>query len=185
MSKYASNFFEIGQALKDNANLRDRTESLIKEKWIVGKALDGGSRRDEFRLILIDLISGTINLEESYYEVTTRLGANNSAHGNDRRVFPTAWEERLVRTNLSKFYNQAVLTELSENGSDRCLIPYSEHEKPDSPCSQVTEGEHSVQLLLSRLVKSYEEGEFNKELKIPNHPHCTHVVAPVKSYVKV
>jgi hypothetical protein len=79
-----------------------------------------------------------------------------------------------------RYYNQAVLEALSKAGDTRCFVPHSRDEKGDSLCSQDLAGaEHDVKPLLDRLIDQYERGNWSKDVvKIPGHPHCTHVVRP-------
>lgn len=41
---------------------------------------------------------------------------------------------------------------------------------------EITGHENDTKKLLDLLVESYEKGNYPKKIKIPNHPHCTHVV---------
>ena len=39
--------------------------------------------------------------------------------------------------------------------------------------------EHEVLMLHTRLVNSYTAGNWCQDAKIPEHPHCTHVIRPI------
>jgi len=176
---YAENFYEILDTLKIRIDLMEDVKNLIRTKNIVGKALEGGNRKEIFKDILILLVEGKIDLEESYNLVEEKIPRHTSPYRDNNRVFSDGWGERLVRTNLSKFYNQAILIKIVESGSSVCFIPHSAYENPDSECSRIAGSEYDAKVLLDRLMQSYEENNFTNEFKIPNHPHCTHVVMPV------
>lgn len=177
---YAENFYEIIETLELRSDILELIKKLIKEKEIVGKALEGNSRKEEFRKILLKLVNGEITLQESYEMVEKKLDRATSIYKDSNRVFAKGWGERLIRTNLSKFYNQAILLEITESGDSRCFIPHSNYEKPDSPCNSIAGKENDAERLLVLLVETYEENNYTNQVKIPNHPHCTHVVMPLE-----
>ena len=122
--------------LQDNLELKQRVLTLIKEKPIFGKSIKGDSRVEEFRKILGELVNGNINsLEISYTEVESRLPRSQSIYVSDNRVFASGWAERLVRTHLSRFYNQSVLEELDEGGEEECFIPSSSSSNLSPRCT--------------------------------------------------
>ncbi|MFV8951635.1 hypothetical protein [Serratia fonticola] len=180
MIKYASDFQEIPDALHNNQPLRDSVLALIKSKKIAGKVTEGEDRLAKFKQILTDLVKGEITVDKaiSLTEVTIpRLG---SIHAGSNQVFATGWAERLVRTQFSRFYNQAVLESEVAKGNTECFVPPSKQEQPTSQCSQNLAGRsHDISHLLKLLVASYEDGKWDKTPKIPDHPHCTHVVKPI------
>jgi hypothetical protein len=178
--RYAKDFSEILSSLSDNEELRNRVSALIKEKSIPGKVTEEPDRLSIFREILIDLVNGAINdLEAAYRIVEQRIPKTASKYAGDNRVFPGDWAERLIRTQLSRFYNQAVMEELIEIGESDCFVHHSSLESPTTRCSQLLAGRrHSVRTLYDRLIKNYERGDWDNELKIPNHPHYTHIVSP-------
>jgi len=178
---FASDFTEILAVLSRNAERRAAVEKLIQSEPIPGKALEGSNRIDAFRNVLLDLVNGRISLDEAYARTEQVLSRATSPHANSNKVFAQGWGERLVRTQLSQFYNRAAMEKLSAAGYDKCFVPHSIAEKPDSPCSQGLAGANQdLPTLYSRLISSYRDGQFNSELKIPHHPHCTHTVKPPK-----
>lgn len=181
MSSYASNFYEIPNALLNNSKLREHVVALMKKNNIIAKSLEGGKRLEKFRNILVSLAEGELTIEEAIKNVTSQLPAQNSDFSGNNRVFPNRWEERLIRVQFSRFYNQAVLESEKEKGKNECYIPISDVEDPNSLCSQqLANTQQNINLLLDRLKASYEEGDFkNKNPKIPDHPNCTHVVKPL------
>lgn len=181
---YANDFYEILDALQQNDDLKERVQLLIGSERIAGKATEGGERAQAFKKVLGRLIDGEITLPKAYRETNQQIPQHTSIHARNSRVFSDGWSERLVRTQLSRFYNQAVLEELLEQGVEDCYIPHSDHEHGDSPCTQYLAGtERSVAELYRKLVGSYRDGNWSSQndLKIPNHPHCTHVVRPPKT----
>lgn len=176
---YANDFTEIPAALAGNQPLRDAMLALIANQPIAGKATEGDNRLNTFREILHELTTGTINIHQAIRRVESELPADSSAYAGNNQVFPHGWAERLVRTQFSRFYNQAVLEELIARGETECFVPHSPSEQGTAPCSQVLAGRtHSVRLLHTLLVDSYGLGHWSDIPKVPDHPHCTHVVAP-------
>lgn len=182
MNDWAQDFYEIQDAVSENSNLRNDILELIGSKPIHGKAFEGGDRKRSFRDILKRFFNGDIGLEESYMAVSSELPRRESAHAGNNRVFPSGWEERLVRMQASRFYNQAVLMRLIEQGEQRCFIPHSPNEDMDTPCTlQLAGKEADVDLLLNRLERKYDQEEYHNEPLIPDHPHCTHTITSSKS----
>ena len=180
--QYAENFFEIPNALTVNNALPQFITDLIGSESIPGKVLedDNGDRLGAFRDILIDLVNGKIVLETAYQQTELKLPRHTSSHSSNSRVFPDRWAERLIRTQLSRFYNQAVLEQLLEKGAEKCFVPHSDEEDPSSACTQQVAGkQHPVSVLYERLIDNYSKGNWSRDVKIPNHPYCTHVVKPV------
>lgn len=182
LNQYAEDFFEIPTALAANDDLRQLVVSLIESDPILGKALedDSGDRLRAFRDVLIELANSKILLDAAYQETEAKLPRHTSSHSSNSRVFPNRWAERLIRTQLSRFYNQAVLEQLLEKGAEKCFVPHSDEEAPSSACTQQMAGKRPlVPVLYERLIDNYSNGNYSKEVKIPNHPFCTHVVRPV------
>ncbi len=176
---YANDFFEISHALSNNRNLRNRIIQLIQERPIPGKVLEGNGRELIFRGILVKLVIGELDLSSAFQDVEQLIPEQTSPYSGNKRVFPTKWGERLIRIQLSRFYNQGVLTELKEKGAQVCFVPHSKNEDPSSACStQLAGKQHSVESLLKSLQLSYEDGVWDNTPKIPDHPNCTHVVKP-------
>ena len=181
-NQYAEDFFEIPTSLAANDDLRHFVVSLIESEPILGKALedDSGNRLRAFRDILTALANGKIFLEAAYQQTEAKLPKHTSPHSSNSQAFSNRWGERLVRTQLSRFYNQAVLEQLLQEGAEECFVPHSDEEKSSSACTQQLAGtRHPVPMLYERLIDNYSRGNYSKEVKIPNHPFCTHVVKPV------
>ena len=67
-----------------------------------------------------------------------------------------------------------------------CFVPHSDEQDASSACTQqLAGGLHSVTMLYTRLLDNYQMGNWLKEVKIPNHPHCTHVVRPVPENIGI
>jgi hypothetical protein len=169
MSKiWANEFGEIFQTLVERLDLREAILKLIDEQPIPGKVTEGGNRLSTFRLILKRLIKGEISLSEAYARIEVELPRSGSFHSGNNRVFADGWAERLVRTQLSRFYNQAVMEQLISEGYSQCYVPHSSAEEPGSKCSMYLAGNtQDVKVLYDRLINSYARGNWNNEVKIP------------------
>ena len=177
---YANEFSEILTALNDNSELRIRVIALIENKPVLGKVIEEEYRVTEFRKILIKLVEGSLGtLDISYTEVESRLLRSQSKYASDNRVFPSGWAERLVRTHLSRFYNQAILEELDERGEEECFVPASNSSNLSSRCAIIQNQNYKVKDLLQNLINNYDLGQYDGSIKIPEHPHCSHVVKPL------
>jgi hypothetical protein len=78
------------------------------------------------------------------------------------------------------FYTWAVLDHLIAAGQPRCFVPHSPAEASSSACSRLLAGrDHPAAALRERLIEVYVAKQTSREPLIPNHPHCTHVAAPI------
>ncbi len=176
---FATEFSQIVPTLRENSDLRVSVITLIELEPMPGKVLEGRDRLLRFRDIMALLVVGEIGITEAIQRTQAALPRDESVYKGDNRVFAHGWAERLVRTQFSRFYNQAVLEELRARSEARCYVPHSSEEDPASPCSMNLAGRtHDVAVLHGRLIDAYSRGSWTSDLKIPDHPHCTHVVLP-------
>jgi len=177
---FASEYFQIPGILQSNTDLRDRVYGLVQSEPIHGKALEGGTRSSRFRQILERLVSCELTIDQAIKQTSTHLGKTESPHAYENKVFPHGWEERIVRTQYSRFYNQAVLQTLISENHEKCSIPHSSTERHNSPCTLALAGKiHETRTLLDALEAGFSRGDYSSRLRVPDHPHCTHVVCPV------
>lgn len=180
--RYASEFGEIEECMRNNDTLKTKIIDLVKSEPIPGKSIEGNGRLDALRIILINFFDGKLSFSQAIEEIEFRLPRQYSPHENNNRVFPQGWAERLVRTNISCFYNQAVLIEILESGNTECYIEHSSAEGSESNCSlQLAGKQHDTKSLLEKLINSYRNGNWSSEVKLPDHPHCTHTAQPVNN----
>jgi len=173
----ANDFTEIISALSENDRLRNSVVQLISNEPAPGKVTEGTGRLDKLRGILIDLVNSQINFTEAYERTQLELARELSPYSSNNKVFAQNWYRRLIDTQLSRFYNQAVMEQLIAEGETECFVPHSSAEASDSKCSMHLAGSnHDLQMLYTRLVDSYSKGKWTQVLKIPHHPNCTHVV---------
>lgn len=178
---YAKEFSEIPQTLLLNEELRGSVIKLIAEQPMAGKVTEGGDRLTRFREILKKVVIGELGLMEAFHSTSNEIPRHSSVHGGNNRVFCDRWAERLVSTQYSRFYNQAVLEQFIADGLNECFVHHSSEEKSSSKCSQFLAGyAHDPHILYSRLINAYCNDIWNKETRIPDHPYCSHVVAPVE-----
>lgn len=177
---YAVQFSEITTVLAANTQLRAAVDNLAATEPMPGKATEGGNRLNQFRIILRDLIAGRIGFEEAILRTGQGLPRSESLHAASNKVFATGWEERLVRTQLSRCYNQAVIEMLLAEGHTSGFIPHSSEEDQNSRCTRELAGANQdLSTLFGRLVRVYREGNWNSPpAMIPDHPHCTHTITP-------
>lgn len=181
---FAAEYAEIQEVLSKNTDLKANVLRLVRESAIPGKVTEGGDREARFRSLLERLVSGEISTEEAISRTEEYLARSTSTHRNDNRVFAQNWANRLVRTQYSRFYNQGVAELLLSAGEVECFVPHSSSEEPTSRCSKELAGRpHDLRMLYDRLIDAYQAGNWNSDLKVPNHPHCTHVIAPTNKEI--
>lgn len=179
---FANQFRDIPSTLQIREDLRSSALALIGTQPILGKALDGPGRVDTFRAVLKQLVLGAITPEQAYESTETLLPRNDSPYSHDNRVFASGWGERLVRSQYSRFYNQAAIEHLIAQKHTHGFVPHSVDEDRTSQCSVGMAGRmHLLTTLRQRLLDAYEKGNHSEDLKIPHHPHCTHVVILIES----
>jgi len=178
---WAKEFGDIQAILREREDLRQRAAVILSHN-MPGKVTEGEGRLSRFRTVMADLIDGRISLPEAYQATALQIPRGGSRYAGDNRVFASGWEERLVRTQFSRLYNQSVLENLLAAGIHECFVPHSSQEDASSRCSLVLAGrQHKVDVLLRDVVESYTHGRWSKEAKIPDHPHCTHAVTPLQA----
>jgi len=176
---FASEFRDIPDAIAENTDLRDVIYELVGEQPIPSKVLEEPERLARFRQILEILVSREIDVSEAVRRTERYIPRQESIHRVSDRVFPDGWASELVRTQFSRFYNQALMMQLLAEGHTKCFVPHSSEEVANSPCSQQLAGrEHELGVLYQRLIDYYSAGEWSAEPRIPDNPHCTHVVRP-------
>lgn len=179
--KWANNFDEIEFTLSERDDLQRVITKLIDEDDIPGKVLEGGARITIFKEILKDLANCKITMSQAIYLTENKIPRSSSRYNTDGRVFATNWAERLLRIQLSRFYNQAAMMMLLDMGETQCYVPPTATQKPDTNCAKYLAGRiHSIKDLLDKLINSYSKGNFSKEPKIPDHLYCSHVIKPIK-----
>jgi hypothetical protein len=177
---WAQQFRDIPATLEARPDLRATMRQLLAEHELPVKVTEGGDRRTHRRAILGALFDGAITLDQAIAETELRLPRETSPHRTSNLVFASGWARRLVHTHTSVLYSYAVLEQLLAAGEARCFVPHSSAEASSSACSRVLAGrDHSCTVLRDRLVEVYVGKQTLREPLIPNHPHCTHVVAPV------
>lgn len=177
--RWANEFSEIVSTVSVRPDIRASMQSATKIS-VPGKATDGGDRWRKFAGILEDHFCGKISFADSIAKIARDLPRSSSSHRDSNRVFANGWEERLIRTQLSRLYNQSVLEILLQRGDEECFVPHSSAEDVTTRCSSEAAGRnHSTKTMYKNLVDSYIDGNWNDLLKIPHHPHCTHVIHPI------
>lgn len=179
---FANQFRDIAATFRIREDLRSSALGLIDSQPILGKAIDGSGRDVIFKAILKQLVLGDLTLEQAYKHTEVSLPRRDSIHSEDNRVFPSGWGERLVRVQYSRFYNQATIEHLIAQKYTHGFIPHSIDEDSDSKCSVAMAGRsHLLSTLHQRLISAYAKGLYSEDVKIPHHPHCTHVVTLIGS----
>jgi hypothetical protein len=100
------------------------------------------------------------------------------------RIATTIWcsrAKRLIHTHINVLYTWAVLETLLAAGETLCFVPHSSAEAATSACSRLLAGQaHPASVLRDRLVQVYVAKQTPRAPLVPNHPHCTHVAAPLE-----
>jgi hypothetical protein len=173
---WASEFWDILPTIRERTDLQRRMIELLAQDT-PGKATEGPSRLLSFRGIMTELSRGNLDLSEAYQEVSHQLPRRTSRHAHNNRVFASGWEERLVRTQLSRLYNQSVLETIIASGSDFCFVPHSSTENPDNPCSVIlARREAQCPLVASAADRQLHSRELEHGSENPGpsslHPRC-------------
>lgn len=175
---FASEYNGILETIANNQNIRDRMIDNIKAAKFSGKIFEGGNREEKIRSIFTKLFQLSLTEIQAKNEIETQLERLSSPYRGNSRVFSRDWVEKNFRTQLSRFYNQAVLESLKENHAKECYVHHSTTES-SSKCIHVYAGKnHPVNELLTNLIASYNEGDWT-DYKLPEHPNCSHVVHPL------
>lgn len=179
---YARDFSEIPEAIRNNDVLLARVLELIESEKIAGKVTEGRERLISFKEILVEYFSEHLELQKAVRYTEDKLDRSSSRHCDNNKVFAQGWAERLVRTQVSRFYNQAVLEIITENGEEECFIEHSIQEKSDSKCSlHLANTTQNASIMLDRLKSAYGEGNWSSDPKLPEHPHCSHTFVPLNN----
>ncbi|AFK21242.1 hypothetical protein HFX_6118 (plasmid) [Haloferax mediterranei ATCC 33500] len=181
MTEWAQHYDEIPKALSNNGEIRLHALELIADEPIIGKCLEGGTRKEDFRTILSELVKGEIDHATAEQRVSSELPPSNSLHMGNNHVFNSQWKERLIRSQLSRFYNQSVMEILEERGDSECFVPRSPREDTTSDCTQqLAGGKHATSELLRALYSQQRQGNWNDGVTVPGHANCTHTVVPTE-----
>lgn len=179
---WAQQFGDIPQTLAVRPDLRAAMRRLLEQHELPVKVTEGGDRRTQRLAILGALFAGTLTLDQAVAETEARLAREGSPHRTSNQVFATGWARRLVYTHTSVLYTWAVLDHLLAAGESRCFVPHSPGESTTSACSRLLAGrDHPASVLRDRLIEVYVHKEPSRAPLVPNHPHCTHVVAPLSA----
>jgi len=177
---WATQFAEIVPTLAARPDLRATMRALLDQHELPVKVTEGGDRRIQRKAVLAALFDGALTLDQAIAEIERRLARDGSPHRTSNLVFATGWARRLVHTHTSVLYTWAVLETLLAAGQKQCFVPHSAAEAATSTCSRLLAGHaHAGDVLRDRLVRCYVEKQPASTPLVPNHPHCTHVAAPV------
>ena len=171
---WASHFQEILPTLKERGDLRNLMVGLILDEPIIAKGVSSPGQLERFRDIMVELAKGETDIHGSVkraeQDFALPVGEDNGA-------------EALVRLQFSRFYNQAVMALLMDNGVSRAFVPRCPGENPTSSCCRELAGKgHAIQDLYDRLVDRYARGKEETGAVVPGHPFCSHVVKPFNDF---
>jgi hypothetical protein len=176
---WAQQFGDIPATLATRPDLRAEMRRLLERHELPVKVTEGGDRRAHRRAILGALFDGALTLDQAIAETEVRLAREGSPHRTSNLVFASGWARRLIHTHTSVMYSWAVLEQLLAAGQARCFVPHSSAEASTSACSRLLAGrDHQAEVLRDRLVEVYVAKQPSRAPLVPNHPHCTHVIAP-------
>ncbi|MBC7976231.1 MAG: hypothetical protein H7138_14760 [Myxococcales bacterium] len=179
---WAAQLGDVPATLAVRPELRAAMRFLLEHHEIPVKVTEGGDRRARRKAILDALFAGTLTLDAAIAETERQLARADSPHHASNLVFASGWAKRLVHTHLGVFYTWAVLEYLLASGATQCFVPHALAESATSACSRLLAGRaHDAVVLRDRLIQSYVAKQPVRAPLVPNHPHCTHVVAPVRA----
>jgi hypothetical protein len=177
---WAQQLRDIPATLAARPDLRTAMRRLLEQHELPVKVTEGGDRPAQRIAILGALFDGALTLDQAVAETEARLARDGSPHRTSNLVFATGWARRLIHTHTSVFYTWAVLDHLIAAGQSRCYVPHAPAEASTSACSRLLAGrDHPASVLRDRLIEVYVHKEPSRAPLVPNHPHCTHVVAPL------
>ena len=177
---WATQLRDIPETLAARPDLRAVAHALLVQHELPVKVTEGDDRRAHRRTILGALFDGVLTLDQAIAQIELHLARDSSPHHDSNLVFARGWAKRLVHTHMSVLYTWSVLETLLAAGEARCFVPHSPAEAATSACSRLLAGHtHAAAVLRDRLVQCYVAKRPARTPLIPNHPHCTHVVAPV------
>ncbi len=175
---YSSDFTEIPAVLSRNAELRAAVEKLIRSEPIPGKALEGGSRLDALRGVLLDLTNGRALASKTH---TRKL--SERCHGPARPMRTATGFSLKTGESVLCVHTLTSSTPVPswKNCAQRATTGSSCHTpRLRSQTLHVRRG-WPVPIKICRhctIAPSPTTGTASDELKIPHHPHCTHTVKP-------
>lgn len=173
---WASEFADIPRVLAARPELRDAMLKLIKERPIAAKTAQGGV--PTLRGLLASVVEGSLGIEAAGQAAQQRI-PRQGPHAADNKLFHKSWGKSLVKTEFSRFYNQAALEAMLAAGSATCTIAHSRSEERGGACASLVGRSFGTRALLDNLVAVYEQGREVEGPKVPNHPNCSHVARPV------
>ena len=177
---WAAQLGDIPATLAVRPDLRTAMRFLLAHHEIPVKVTEGSDRRARRKAILDALFAGELTLDAAIADTERQLARDDSPHRTSNLVFASGWAKRLVHTHTSVFYTWAVLEFLLASGATQCFVPHASAESATSACSRLLAGRsHDAAVLRDRLISCYVAKQPSRAPLIPNHPHCTHVVAPV------
>ena len=177
---WAAQLDEIPATIAARLDLQEAMRFLLEHHEIPVKVTEGGDRRARRKAILDSLFAGTLTLEAAIAETERQLARDDSPHRTSNLVFASGWAKRLIYTHTNVFYCWAVLEALLASSATRCFVPHATTEASTSACSRLLAGrDHDAKELRDRLMQSYVAKQPVRAPLVPNHPQCTHVVAPV------
>jgi hypothetical protein len=180
---WAAQLRDIPEVIAARPDLRAAMRALLAAHEIPVKVTEGGDRRARRKAILGAVFDGALSLDDAIAQTERQLAPADSPHHANNRVFANGWARRLVHTHTSVMYCWAVLETLLAAGQARCFVPRSPAEAATSACSRLLAGRaHDARVLRDRLVQCYVEKQTMRVPLVPNHPHCTHVVAPISAH---
>lgn len=180
MTKWATYYDEIADAVAANDDVRSHALRLIPQEPIQAKSLDGGTRTNDFRDILTEIFKGNIDQDAAEERVWATLPPSESPHHGNKQLFHKQWAERLLRSQVGRFYNQSVMELLDEQGETDCYVPKSPRQYQDSKCTQLLAGrQQPLGELLKYLYLQQREEKWEEGVTIPGHANCTHTVVPL------
>ena len=181
MEKYAKEFSEIKDCIVINKKIKQRMIKLINIKRIYGYVVEEENRERELKLILEKFCNNDeYLLNNGVTEIREKITRSESKYSNNNNVFRKTWENQLLKNQISRFYNQAVLEILHDEGDEKFFVYPSKDQDPSGKCSiKFINKEWSINEILVNIERNYDEGKYDNSFKLPEHVNCSHVASPI------
>jgi hypothetical protein len=113
---WATDHTDLLETLAQRSDLKRLMLHLIATERILEPELEAPQRVQEFRRLLTQLLRERDDVAWIASQLEERLSSRDAVYRQDAMLFEPGWAGRVVRRQLLRFYNQAVLMTLTDHG---------------------------------------------------------------------